>query len=171
MNKFKFFGKIHCCRFYRRGIRNFTRMTTPTKPVKIVTDNGFPSEEESLASLINELAERREVSEVINVFQRDEIVFVSNFKQNELLSSIGLGQFVRLNRVVNAQCVGVKENLITFMVNKRVQLPGILESIEILENNEEFKLNSVMGKIVTPIDQEIDNSKLIVFLLFILDKM
>ena len=110
-------------RFYStfKPSHNYTHIKT------INSNDKFPSEEENIGNLLNELSNpKKDVKMNTSIYenyliQKDNVIFISNFSNNQTLIDIKLGQFIVINLKCIAQCTAIKENLLIFtQLNKQM---------------------------------------------------
>lgn len=98
---------------------NFTNVKISNKIDK------FANDEENIANLINEMTNTKNNSEsnLSNyknyLIQKDDVIFISNYSHNNILSDIKLGQFLVFDKKYHAQCIAIKENLLIFILLNR----------------------------------------------------
>jgi hypothetical protein len=100
------------------GLNCFSTRNSTTPPVLnkfVKIDKNLPTEEENLDLLLNEMrSEKIETASNLNYIQKGGVVFLSS----DLVNKIKLGEFLKINKNIFAQCVSIKENLITlFIIN------------------------------------------------------
>jgi hypothetical protein len=107
-----------------KSLKNFSTFKPPHTFTNIkanLNKEKFPNEEENIANLINEfMSQKSENQSMISnlenyVIQKDDVVFISNFSKDKILSNIKLGQFLVFNEIFLAQCIAIKENLLIFI--------------------------------------------------------
>jgi len=107
-----------------KSLKNFSTFKpshTFTNMKSNLNKGKFPKEEENIANLIKEMMTQKSenqstVSNLENyIIQKDDIVFISNFSKDKILSNVKLGQFLVFNEIFIAQCIAIKENLLIFI--------------------------------------------------------
>jgi hypothetical protein len=86
-----------------------------TKLNKLIK-NELPKDEENLDLLLKEM-NRGETSSNISFNQKDDIIHISS----EKFEKIKLGECIKFNNKHFAQCVAIKENLVTLMLMDRLK--------------------------------------------------
>jgi hypothetical protein len=100
----------------------FHLMEDPTKPKfsKNLNKNPeHPSEEENLTNLIKDLRSFKDSNHIEKpkIIQKDDIIFISNL--DEQFKSLKLGEIIQINNKSLAQCISLKENLVTCILLNR----------------------------------------------------
>jgi hypothetical protein len=120
----KYFTKFFKNAKIFNSYKNFSTFKPPHNFTNIKINNKnekFPTEDENIANLINELMTPKSenesnISTMQNyVIQKDDVVFISNFSNHKILSKIKLGEFIEIDGKFFAQCITIKENLLIFI--------------------------------------------------------
>ena len=88
----------------------------------------FPTEEENLSNLLKEMNQdknditNKNLNNVINYIQKGNILFISDFNENSKINKLKLGQFILINKKIQAQCVSIREKMVTFLMINNVLL-------------------------------------------------
>jgi hypothetical protein len=81
-------------------------------------NSNIPLEEENLANLLNEMTLQKSTDNQNLIVQKNEILFIA--KPDEMMKKVKLGQFIKLNETCLAQCISIKDSLLTFLaLNKQ----------------------------------------------------
>jgi hypothetical protein len=124
---------IECSKLYKfRTVSNFFFSSSgkkdffhfiedPTKPKfsKNLNNLALPSEEENLTNLLKDLRSSKDNSQIEKpkILQKDDIIFISNL--DDSFSEIKVGQIIQINNKSIAQCISIKDNLVTcILLNK-----------------------------------------------------
>ena len=82
------------------------------------TTSNIPLEEENIFNLLSEMKTIQSKDNRNHLVQKNEILFIAN--PDESMEKVKLGQFIRINNKMNAQCFSIKDNLYTFLcLNKQ----------------------------------------------------
>jgi hypothetical protein len=130
-----FINPYSMSKFIKNPFKCF-KNSTNTNKIKI--SNNFPTDEENLGNLIKELDGRlinnnkipkNETKEEMDnyntltnyVVQKDDIINISNFQDEPILANIKMGQFIIINNSICAQCISIKNNLLTFLLANKTR--------------------------------------------------
>lgn len=84
---------------------------------KISLNEKFVNEEETIVRMIEEIRGEGETQSV--AFQRHDVIFIANNGHFKQFDRLKLGQLVHLNKITLAQCISIKEKVVTFMLASR----------------------------------------------------
>ncbi len=106
-----FFSEINPFSNNEKSKSKFTKVSSQS------TSN-IPLEEENLVNLLSDLKTLQSNDNQNYLVQKNEILFIAN--PDESMKKVKLGQFIKINNTIKAQCFSIKENLYTFLsLNKQ----------------------------------------------------
>jgi hypothetical protein len=88
-------------------------------------ENKFPSVDENLSNLLNEMEKDDSNINLDNfnqfIVQKDDIIFINNTDKIECLKNIKLGELILLNKKYLAKCLAINNKINTFIIFDRIK--------------------------------------------------